>query len=82
MVGIEGGEGVHAYLTEYKMTMMITSSSSSPVGVHFKRAPRSENQAHSICKNLAHLVLLRNGPPWIDKAHRWDPTQPRSSWPP
>ena len=29
MVGIEGGEGVHAYLVEYKTTMTITSSSSS-----------------------------------------------------
>ena len=29
MVGIEGGEGVDAYLMEYKTTMTITSSSSS-----------------------------------------------------
>ena len=29
MVGIEGGEAVHAYLVEYKTTTTITSSSSS-----------------------------------------------------
>ena len=29
MVGIEGGEGVHAYLVEYKTTTMITLSLSS-----------------------------------------------------
>ena len=57
MIGIEGGEGLHAYLVEYKTTTTITSSSSSSLVPLLRLVAPSPNATRSRAPVGSFVVL-------------------------